>query len=564
MSMLPTDIGLPPKFWRFYPEQIDTAIQIAASDKRFFIDAAPTGFGKSLMYMAVAKLLGARTMVLTSNKGLQQQLLVDFSTIGLTDMRGQSNYPCKALSDKKGYHGCDKGPCHYGAVCELHPRFEHYKAGCGFYDALKSARDSSLVVTNYDFWMAANRYMDPGVLGRFDLLILDEAHDAPDKLAEFCAVTLTKDECQEYLGCGLPPTEEGTEVWCSWAQMRVPKLRVEVEKAKKHAMSDPDTVKEMTDLLRKLEFMMTAVGGWERSEPSEPTIQMPGVSNDWVAEPVNNGKAACFSPVWAHRYSERFLFCSVPKVLLVSATILPITATYLGVDKGKSEFREHQSGFHPERRPIYIVNGMPSIGMKTGEGEYRQWLAKMEQIAEPREGRNGVIHTVSYKLADLVAWNSAGMKARLDWCKKVKNPYTKWESREPAREVVERFKKATNTGKILVGPSFDTGFDFPYEQCEWQIVAKLPFIDSRPKVVKARAKSDRGYLNYVTALRLVQMCGRGMRAGDDTCETFILDGNAFWFLRAAKDMLPKWFKTAIKWVDGLPKPLAKIDRRPKS
>lgn len=549
--MEPRDLGLPPKFTRFYPEQFDTAVAIASEDRRFFIDAAPTGFGKSLMYMAVAQLLNARTMVLTANKGLQQQLLSDFTPVGLVDVRGQNNYPCKALDQKERYHGCDEGPCHYGVRCDLHPRYEDsYTPGCGFYDALAVARKSRLVVTNYSFWMAANRFMDPGVLGGFDLLILDEAHDAPDKLADFCAVTLTKDECRKYLDSDLPPVEEGAEAWHNWAQMQIPKIEPKVENGKEWAMEDPETMKEMSDLLNKLYFLQECYD-WERSEPTEPKVTMPGVSNDWVAEYGFNGKSATFSPVWAHRYSERFLFAGVPKVLLVSATIMPITADYLGVKPSDSIFREHQSGFHPERRPIYVVPA-PRIGRNASDLDYRAWMVKMDQIITDRTDRKGIIHTVSYRLADYIVENSEHRNL-MEFCRRDKYGW----GREPARDAVDRFNRDTRP-RILVGPAFDTGFDFPYRQCEYQIVAKMPFIDSRSKVVEARAKSDKKYLNYVASLRLIQMCGRGMRAADDTCETFIVDDNINWFMHASKQLMPRWFKSAFRYVQFLPKPFARI------
>ena len=554
--MIPVDLGLPAKFTAFRGDQLDTAIDIAASDKRFFIDAMPTGGGKSVMYMAVAQILGARTMVLTANKGLQQQLSGDFAPIGLVDVRGQANYPCIALHHKKGFHGCDKGPCHHGVRCEYHPRFGD-RVGCEWFDALRRARKSRLVVSNYDFWMAANRYMEPDILGAFDLLILDEAHDAPDKLAEFCEVDLREAECNEFLQTSLPPIEDGVDAWADWAEHHRPRLARDLEAAREWAGDDPETANRLRTFAGKVEFLATA-RTWQRGEPSEPTIQIPGQVNDWVAErnggPRGGNPGAIFSPVWAHRYAERFLFVGVPKVVLVSATIMPITAKYLGIPADEMEFREHASSFHPERRPVYVLPAA-QISSKSSDSDYRALIAKTDQIIRDRSDRNGLVHTVSYRLADTIVGGS-DFRSRILSCRKVPGGW----SRTPAREVVDRFKRAA-VGSILVGPSFDTGFDFPYQECEYQIIVKMPFIDSRPKVIEARKKSDKQYLNYVTVLRLIQMCGRGMRASDDRCETFILDANALWFLRAAKGMLPAWFRAAIRYIDRIPAPLPKITNR---
>lgn len=554
--MNPVDLALPPKFTRFYPEQLDTAIRIAASDSRFIVDAAPTGFGKSLMYMAVAQLLEARTCVLTANKGLQQQLSSDFEPIGLVDIRGQANYPCQALQmTKKGFHGCDKGPCHHGVMCELHPRFGD-KPGCDWFDAIRRARRSRLVVTNYDFWMAANRYMEAGILGQFDLLILDEAHDAPDKLAEFCEVDIREAECDEFLSSGLPPIEDGVDAWADWAAYHAARLKVAIEESREWATGDPDTAKRLRDFAGKVEFLASA-RTWQRGEPSEPTVEMPGRVVDWVAErnsgPRGGNPGAIFSPVWAHRYAEKFLFVGVPKVVLVSATILPITAGYLGIQGSAMEYYEHQSSFQPDRRPVYLMQAA-QISSKSDESDYRALVTKIDQIIRDRQDRKALIHTVSYALADRIVRMSQ-YKHIMDWCK---TDARGW-NREAARDVVDRFKRRVGGG-VLVGPSFETGFDFPYQQCEYQIIAKLPFIDSRPAVITARKRSDKHYINYVTALRLVQMCGRGMRALDDRCETFILDANTRWFMPAAKDLLPKWFRAALRRVDSIPPPAPKIQR----
>lgn len=559
--MLPTDIGLPAKFAQFYPDQLDTAIAIGSSDKRFFIDAAPTGFGKSLMYMAVAKLLDARTVVLTSNKGLQQQLMKDFGAIGLVDVRGQSNYPCKALEGRKGFQGCDKGPCHHGVQCELHPRFGG-QAGCDWFDALRKAQKAKMIVTNYDFWMAANRYMEPGILGQFGVAVLDEAHDAPDKLADFCTVELTDDDCDEFLSTQLPPINDGADAWADWANKYLPKLRRMLEEAKEWAMSDPDTASRLRQFAGRVEFLSTA-RIWQRGEPSEPTIQMPGISNDWVAERMEDkGKVvgAVFSPVWAHRYSERFLFVNIPKIILVSATILPITAGYLGIPPDQSEFREHESGFAPDRRPIYLMP-TANISMKSTDADYVAMVRKIDQIIEQRKDRRGLILTVSYKLADMIVENSKHKPSML-YCKLEKTKYG-W-SRQSARDTVDKFKQSA-AATVLVGPAFDTGFDFPYDECEYIIIVKVPFIDTRAAVIKARAKADKKYLNYVAALKLVQSCGRGMRATDDRCETFVLDSNIGWFYPAVKKLglIPRWFMKAAKWVDVIPSPQPKVAARRK-
>ena len=74
----PSELGLPEKFQTFRPGQEESALKIVGSDKRFTLLDAPTGSGKSLMYMTAAMLAGGRSLVLVGTKGLQSQILDDF------------------------------------------------------------------------------------------------------------------------------------------------------------------------------------------------------------------------------------------------------------------------------------------------------------------------------------------------------------------------------------------------------------------------------------------------------------------------------------------------------
>ena len=114
----------------------------------------------------------------------------------------------------------------------------------------------------------------------------------------------------------------------------------------------------------------------------------------------------------------------------------------------------------------------------------------------------------------------------------------------------------------MISPILHQGWDFPYEQCEYLIIPKVPFVDDRPMVMQARKRSDKTYLNYVATLKLQQQSGRGMRAEDDQCEIFILDDNfSRWFYFASKKIFSAWFKQAVKFVDVIPPPLPKLRRQ---
>jgi Rad3-related DNA helicase len=80
-----------------------------------------------------------------------------------------------------------------------------------------------LVVTNYKYWMHANRFRPE--LGRFDCLVLDEAHHAPTELADFLSTELGAADMQ-LLGSGGPRSQDNAGAWADWAKSHEKALSV--------------------------------------------------------------------------------------------------------------------------------------------------------------------------------------------------------------------------------------------------------------------------------------------------------------------------------------------------
>ncbi len=83
---------------------------------------------------------------------------------------------------------------------------------------------------------------------------------------------------------------------------------------------------------------------------------------------------------------------------------------------------------------------------------------------------------------------------------------------------------------------------------------KVPFIDARSPVMKARHEADPEYLSYLTAQTLTQEIGRIMRATDDLGETIILDAHANWFLKKHRSLFPSWFMRQVRYANEPPVP----------
>ena len=134
--------GMPPQFTDWRANQAEACDLMLSPVPRFTMAVCPTGFGKSLTYMAAALISGRRTVILTSTKGLQTQLIREFGSIdGILEIKGRGNYPCR-LNTKVN---CDVGLCAFGVQCSFRE-----EGGCTYYDLVRKAKspDTRVLITN--------------------------------------------------------------------------------------------------------------------------------------------------------------------------------------------------------------------------------------------------------------------------------------------------------------------------------------------------------------------------------------------------------------------------------
>ncbi len=492
----PQELGLPYPSWR--PGQRLALRTIFAARTPHIVINAPTGAGKSTLAAALTRMDDRRQVILTATKGLMDQYQAfDF----LYDVRGMANYECLAARDefkrffpiRRSRVMCDDGPCHSGASCSLK------ESGCLYFDRYRSSLGAQAVVTNYPYWLTMRRYGRG--LGIAQRLIADEAHALPEQLMSANRIEIHK----SHLTSRVP---NNVTAWRRWA------LQALNTHGTTHGVADDQRI------LRE-----KTIQGFKALSEIDETWAWDDVGHSIVFEPTI---PRLLMPSLQHldRYSS---------IVYLSATITPATLDLLGVDASDVTYWEMQSTFPPERRPIYLVPGA-RVDFRTLKDRVKRqrWYDTMREICELREDRSGIIHTVSFDRAEeLFAVLSA-----------TSDRYLLHRRGVPGAKIVAAFK-ASPRGTVLISPSVMTGFDFPYRECEFQILAKVPFPDTRSKIVTARIKATPRYRDHLTMQMFVQACGRGMRADDDQCETFCVDEHAQWFLHEHQDIAPPWFKAAI-------------------
>jgi Rad3-related DNA helicase len=513
LDLIPADLGLPDKFTEFRLPQQDFISQCNDWEGRVVAAQMPTGAGKSLAYMAGAVFSGKRVVCLTSSKGLQNQLLGDFSECGLRDVRGRNNFVCEARKPRS---------CEWGGHtrCPLRKKPEH----CEYLDQLLKARASQFVETNYSYWMAVHQYGEG--LGDVDMLVLDEAHDAPEEICKAAAVQITGREIYTMLRARVPAKETEISAWVEFADKYLPGVKATVKQLK----GDQEAG-------RVSDFAVVELLTWQALETK--LTRLSAAVGDWAVEKSRDMWELV--PLWPARYAEELLFKGVGRIVLVSATIQPKTLTLLGLSQKKADgtlWLEYPSTFPPKSTPFYYVPTVKVSNYMSTE-ELGDWMARIDEIIDGRLDRKGIIHAVSYDRAKYILSHSRHAWAMIDY------------SRGEVQETVGDFKSA-DAPAILVGPSTTTGYDFPDDECRYQIHCKVPFGNPNSPLVKGRHKSDKSYGFYSVALDIVQSDGRGTRSRTDWCENFMIDDQWDWFIGAASRFLPGHFKRRVRKVAQVP------------
>lgn len=510
------------------------------AERRVTFQAHPTGAGKSLIYCALAAAASdRRVLILTSTKALQAQVATEFGdALELVLIQGMNSYACDHPAVPKRTKASD-GPCRAGADCELKT------GGCAYYDQLARARKARVVLSNYHQWIkmgqVARRFGRPEPLGEFEVLVADEAHHAPTILSDALTVEFAEDEFASLLGRDLLEPGKGWEDWRAWGAS----MSIIVEGAKE-AVAKParrgdvaasKRLRRLTDLERVFQALAGASRYWVHSDAE--TAFFGGKTR---------GKLLRWGPARLSRDDvERVFLRDTPQALLVSATITPQTPELLALEEWEYLFETYPTEFPAARRPLVAGPGLRLNKNTTDATMRRAWAPAIDRIAQRRADRKGIVHVHSYARARIY-----GEETKLGG-----RVITHAQGARALERAVKEFRAAP-AGAVLVSPVLTTGYDFPGEDCEYQVIAKLPYPFMGCPIFRARSKQTPGLGDYLTAQALVQACGRGMRSKTDQCETIFLDSAIAAWIERNPDKLPVWFLEAFSTSEDSPAPLPKL------
>jgi Rad3-related DNA helicase len=498
--------------WR--PRQWEAVNQICDMEPGILGLNCPTGFGKSLTYIAAAVLSERRTVVLTGTKALQDQLNKDFSA-DIAVLKGRNAYPCLS-----GGKTADDGPCAHNLKCYERDR-------CHYRRAIDTARKAPLVVTNYACWFAHLKHSDG--LGDVDLLVCDEAHSVQEWL-DWVSREEIRLGHQDLDTIPRPADPDEWRLWAEWAAEQINHVEPLLDEREAQLKrfegqelegKEKDYAIELGRAKRRAEYLLTSLYAVAAFDPDLQVLSL-------------TDKNLILQQVQTHAAFQHYLADPAEYLVLTSATISPKTLQVLGLSEPDYTWAEYPTPFDlPARNPLVHIPTIRLNHRTDGNGK-ALWLSRIEQILRRHPEERGIVHTVSYARAKFILQHTRQQRFRM--------------ITHMAKDLVDRVMefKASRRPLVLLSPSLGTGHDFPGDTCRFQVVSKVPYPDTRDRLLKRRAELDPDYISHLAMTQLVQICGRGMRSADDHCTNYIIDDNISWFIKRYAQFAPNWFLTTFR------------------
>lgn len=521
-------------FKKFNPHQREAILEICshfANGIKHVILSAPTGIGKSAIATTVHRVLKEhrktrfRTTIVTSTLGLQDQYTeIDKEVY---DLRGKTNYGCVNGAGNYGTPKCKQlvaeGNCNPIAVCTY---FKRRKNWC---------ETADLRLTNTAFQINAGDKLVLEEETRANMIVIDECHSLEQSLVnQSTAVIDVKELSAVQKQCGKATVALFADFINLFLDYEIGNSLFLTDDQRSSAEKIIATI---TTTIRDLEeTFKTATKG--REGIAHAIEELTGIVSqfklfsdktvEWILTDFAFGNLVALKPVYAYSVSDQGIFRKADLFLHMSATVCGYEE-YLkvnGIDSKTAKFIDVPNPIPIDNRKIFNLRAMKV----SGQFDRTRLSGFIDKVIKRHDDENGIIHTVSYQLAKEISENSVYSSRMI-------------LSSDP--EEINTALKKHNSGKIIVSPSIETGYDFPGDTSRWQIIAKVPYLHLGDPWVKLNMERNSEWYARTAILRLVQASGRSVRGIDDWAMTYVLDENLVRLLKFNKKIFPKWYLDAI-------------------
>jgi Rad3-related DNA helicase len=485
-----------------------------------FVLAAPTGSGKSVILYTVARAINDvdsldsfGTIFTTSQILLQEQYEKDFSDIFV--LKGRANYPCSSPATDDD-QSCANGTCLYqkgSTTC---------RDNCPYRIAKEKAIYSPLVTENSAYFIGESNNVN--ALGVRRLLVIDEAHNIENALMSYVEAVISKSILKF---CGIEkevPIYDDFNKYGPFLDNLQIEIKEKIEDIEETMNENPLTV--FTGEAKKLDRL-------KKLFDKISFIKFHSNTCRWIADADEEKHRVSFKPININPFARNMVFNYADKIIMSSATISKsYVRDCLGVSEDEFEYLEMPSFFPVDNRPVYGLNS-GRMSYQYLDNTMPNIVRDVDYVLRKFEGKKGIVHATSYKIAKYVYENSV------------------FRDRFITHNSIDRIEKlkehmASKTDTVLLSPSMTEGVDLKGDLSEFQIIVKIPYPSLADKQIKARAEEDPLWYKNLAAVTLMQAYGRSIRSKDDIAMTFVLDSGFKYFVKSNQQLFCKWFMEAIR------------------
>jgi Rad3-related DNA helicase len=508
-------------------EAILNVVHAFRSGKKHVVLESPTGTGKSAIALTVHRIMrelesgSFRTTITTATKNLQDQYTGEFKD--MVDLRGKTNYDCP-----KNVGPYNSPKCRSLIVeTKCTPSQQ-----CPYIKQRKKWTDQAVIrITNASFQIEACAMLVMTPETRADLIVIDECHNIDEQLVSHSTLKLDIDALQSLKKVvGINALSGVVDFINDFLSVKVGSvIDANVEYGSRATKISEHFESLMESLQLKLKTAThgkDAIAGAieEMQQIADKLRQFAVTHGEWILTEYVYAHKIELRPVYAHQVSEFGLFRKTDRFLHMSATICGYE-TYiksLGINPAECAYINVANPIPVENR---LVRSLSAIKV-SGDFDRVRLAELVDKIIARHPGQNGIVHTVSFALAEDILKYSNN-----------KNNMLISKDRD---EIISRLKKH-NSGAVILSPSIEQGYDFPGDMSRFQIIAKIPFLYLGDSHVKLNSERHPEWYARKAILRLVQASGRSVRGVNDHASTYILDSNFDMLLRRNRDLFPDWF-----------------------
>lgn len=493
---------------------------------RFVILEAPVGSGKSAIAITLARYFG-KSHIITPRKNLQNQYYGDFDK-HVVLMKGRAAYPCTIdaphhkykkiikliqeghiLAPERGEANCSEAPCIDSTDIKKWCTGER---DCPYHVAIETAEISPNIVHNLHSFIFQTSYGD-----NFDkrtVMIVDEAHEIEAMIRDFISkkFTLPKVLREQDL-----PDFDNINQWCEWfLQDDFVKLFSNTKNGEKH------TPREL--YIEKVKLFETYGDTYGKNFVVVKEVDI-----------IHKFTKFTFIPESIGRAGHNLLFDYGDKVLLMSGTIYnkEVFCKNLGIPSEAAYFIRLGSSFPVASRPIYLKDEyMVDTSHAKWEENFPKLIENIKTILAKFSDVKGLIHVPSYMAGNQII-------------NAVKDKRLVGHDRDDFARKLEKFFNESGN-KVFVSPVCQQGVDFKNDRARFQIIVRIPYLNTNDPFVKKKVETDFPWYNYNSLVLFGQQIGRVNRSEQDFGATILIDERFKKFISKNKKAIPRWIHDAIK------------------